>query len=1113
MRALSGFLLLCAVCCAQTTLGLITGRVIDQKTGQAIAGVNISCRHQETGETSDSTSDAKGFYSLLRLPAGVYWIRAGAPGSVPPYQPRETYELELYVAGRVQLDIPLRQLADTYSQSVYAGAYLPASDAIVHTYAADFATTYAQPLSVLLGSSGTLLSTLSYVIDPRQVRDLPLSGRDIYTMLVALPGVTADNATARGLGLSVNGQRSSSSNFLLDGVENNDHLLTGPLTVIAPEAVQEYRVSTNNYSAEYGRTSGFVANAVTRAGTNSFHGVFYGYLNDTALDANSYPHKSGINTSTGFREAGTLPRQPQTDLHAGFWAGGRFIKDRLFWSAAYERFRSRGSGDVLPFQVPVLTRFERCYPGSRSVALLEQFRPPVSAAIAAAPVVCGGSLSAEFDATRPLEFDRHLALSRLDRISPSGAQRLMARAAVSRFAQPDFVYSVYPGLSSTLDVDSASLAVAHLWVLNSKTHNEVRFGFRNSVQGWNRPHPETPVLSTTFDNGALDPFGISLPGNEASYDFHYGINSGELSEVLTLSRTRHVLSAGGGVVVNRSDSKLTFRRDGLYEFDSLQDFAADRPAYLQISARRAPFPALQAPNYSRDYANQQFYGFFQDNIQVSRTLGINLGLRYESFGAPKNTGVQDGYFQLGEGAGIDQRLARARLVFDASNQRSAYRPDRNNWAGRLGIFHDVSGRGRTVLRAAYGIFYDRPFENLTLSTRNNDISLVEIPQPPAYPSASLQVAPGRPARQLQVPGLLWVDEGLRTPYTQSWFAGVQHQFTRDLYSEVTGMGALGRKLIGTDVVNRRGVNASSREGALNPNITEDIFYRSNFASSNYSALTALTRYRARHGQFQIAYTWSHSIDNQSDPLQGNFDDLGHLGASNIPQGDNRAAFTRQFDSRLDRGNSDFDQRHNLFFYSIWETGSRAGHAWRTRLLEHWQLAQMAGFRSGFPFNVIAHPSLQTCPGSPGPVSSSELIRNRPSLVSGSSPFLAGRVAVPGGYQLLDAGAFCWPGAGVVGNLGRNALTGPGFWNVDISVARSFRPRWIGEASALQLRADFFNAFNHANLGNPEGLAEVGANSTFGQAFLGRQGVQPSFPSAAPLDQLSRQVQLQLKLVF
>ena len=398
---------------------------------------------------------------------------------------------------------------------------------------------------------------------------------------------------------------------------------------------------------------------------------------------------------------------------------------------------------------------------------------------------------------------------------------------------------------------------------------------------------------------------------------------------------------------------------------------------------------------------------------MSPSLGLNLGVRYESFGAPKNIGAQDGYFKLGDGATIDQRLIGARLVYDDTRQRSAYRPDRNNWAGRFGIFHDVSGRGRTVLRAAYGIFYDRPFENLTLSTRNNSISLVEIRPPATYPVVGLQVPPGGRATPKAIPSLLWVDEGLRTPYVQSWFAGVQHQFTRDLYFEATAQGALGRKLIGTDVVNRRGVNASGHEGALDTNMDQDIFYRSNFGSSSYSALTALTRYRARRGQFQVAYTWSHSIDNQSDPLQGNFDDLGRLGASNVPQGDNRAALTQQFNSRLDRASSDFDQRHNLLFYSIWEVGVPGERKWHKVLLEHWQLAQIAGFRSGFPFNVIATDALPACIGSSGPVSTTELIRNRPSLIPGKSPFLSARVPVPGGDQLLDTGAFCWPGSGVV----------------------------------------------------------------------------------------------------
>ncbi len=129
---------------------------------------------------------------------------------------------------------------------------------------------------------------MSAVIDSKEIEQLPLDGRDVYTMLVALPGVTADAGTSRGLGVSVNGQRPSSSNYLLDGLENNNYLVTGPLTAEAPEAVQEYRISTNNYSAEYGRTSGFVANAVSRGGSNQFHGIGYEYLKNAVLNANGF---------------------------------------------------------------------------------------------------------------------------------------------------------------------------------------------------------------------------------------------------------------------------------------------------------------------------------------------------------------------------------------------------------------------------------------------------------------------------------------------------------------------------------------------------------------------------------------------------------------------------------------------------------------------------------------------------------------------------------------------------------------------------------------------------------------------------------------------------------
>ena len=319
----------------QSTQGYISGRAFDQRTGWALDGVLIEYRHEETGGENRTSTDSLGFFNLPNLSAGTYWLRATKVG----LQAQELSVAELFVGGRLQVDFYLRDLSDLYSQRVYQESFLPNTSAIVHTYAADLNKIYPQALSVPRGEAGPTQASMSYVVDPHQIRELPLSGRDTYTMLVTLPGVTADNATARGLGLSVSGQRSTASNFLLDGLENNDSLLTGPATVLAPEAVQEYRVSTNNYSAEFGRTGGFVVNAITRAGSNIFHGTGYGYLSDTILNANNYQHKAGLNTSTGIRSDQPVERQKDTQINAGFWAGGRVVKDLAFWSAAFDRFR------------------------------------------------------------------------------------------------------------------------------------------------------------------------------------------------------------------------------------------------------------------------------------------------------------------------------------------------------------------------------------------------------------------------------------------------------------------------------------------------------------------------------------------------------------------------------------------------------------------------------------------------------------------------------------------------------------------------------------------------------------------------------------------------------
>src|SRR5262249_32018918 len=157
-------------------------------------------------------------------------------------------ELELRVASRIDLDFRLRPLSDVWEAGQYNSVFLPGTKTIVNFFGPDVDPSRSGSFEAQKGREGELESTASQVIASGQINNLPLAGRHVYTMLITLPGVTSDAATARGLGLSINGTRPSSSNFLLDGVENNNYLITGPLTTVAPEAIQEYRVSINNFS-------------------------------------------------------------------------------------------------------------------------------------------------------------------------------------------------------------------------------------------------------------------------------------------------------------------------------------------------------------------------------------------------------------------------------------------------------------------------------------------------------------------------------------------------------------------------------------------------------------------------------------------------------------------------------------------------------------------------------------------------------------------------------------------------------------------------------------------------------------------------------------------------
>lgn len=1079
---------------AQTTQGMIAGRVFDATDRRPIARAAVEYWRWEQGRLVDLGSrgaDEQGRYVFPLLPPGTYQLRV-CEGICPAlrselpqsgeYQPQEIYGLELPVAARVEVNFALRKLTDVWKAGIQNGLYEDSTTAIVQYYAADAAKLRSAYLQLTPYRVGALGATVSYVLNPGLVDNLPLTGRDIYSALVLEAGVTADNGTARGLGLSVNGQRPTASNYLLDGVRDNNMLITGPLTSLAPEMVQEYRISTSTWSAEYGGTAGFLANAVTRAGGGAWKGQAWFHLKNDALNGNTFQ-----NNAKG------VSRQPFQEAQYGLRGGGPVWKKTLFLSGALEIYRNWGlqaQSTVYVVSPLLINQLSVTNPGR---TLLTAFPTPAT--------IPGDGTVAPLQIRPPVSIEREVGLVRADYVAP--ASRVMLRAAVDHLDRPDFIWYPYKEFTSGLRQPVTSMALGYSQSFGPSLTQELHAGWSRNTVDWDRAHPEIPTLVVSFSETPKQPAPL-LPGSPAFYGLHYTNRSWEVNDALAWVHGRHIVKAGGGVLLRAMNSLMIPGQGGEVTFDSVGFFALGQPGAYTAAMSRLP-PLFQPAAGGRDYRQHEFSFFAEDTWRISRRLALNTGIRYERAGSPVNTGsVKDVEVELGSGTSFPQRLSGASLSAPPAGDRKLYQAS-GDLAPRGGFVIDPGGWA-TLIRGGYGIFFDRLFDNLT------DVGTNNILVPPALPCSNRcgataanprgYLAPvGTMLALLQetlfaptFPALTMLDPRLRSGYTQSYFLSLEKRLSGSLEVELNTLGALGRRLLTTDVVNRALSTPQGRYNAALP----DILWRSSQGASDYRALTAVARYHSRRGSMQVSYTWSHSIDNQSDPLLGDFFDLSFVNIGSASASRAQAAFTRQFDSAGDRASSDFDQRHNLVFYSWWDSPAVGGRGRFAALTRNWRLAEMAAFRTGFPYTVRS--------GATG-----ALLNQRADIVDAARiSAQPGAAAAPGSVALLNPAAFAPPPSGVPGNSGRNAWAGPGLWNVDVSLSRSIRLPALGESRHLIVRADFFNAFNHANLNNPG--ARLGS-PTFGQASYGRLDYNNGFPALVPLNETPRQIQLMLKLEF
>ena len=530
----------------------------------------------------------------------------------------------------------------------------------------------------------------------------------------------------------------------------------------------------------------------------------------------------------------------------------------------------------------------------------------------------------------------------------------------------------------------------HTW--SPRVSSELKLNYSDDNLWWDRAHPEIPTL--------LSADGVVLPGSPAFYAYRNHNRTPETIYSTVWTRNRHVVSAGLGMLFRFNSGYTTAGRDGEYIFSDVVAFAFDEPEIFRASIDRLVAAPTQ-PNFNRSYAYNQNYFFVEDSFRVTSRLTLNYGFRYERYGAPQNTGsVKDALLVLGAGSDFNGRLATGSLqIPGGGGNQQIFGADNKDFAPRFGFSYDAFGKGKTVVRGGFGIFYDRPFDNLWQNVRNNEILLPLYTVSMNGPTNYLQPIPqalslyANQSRASDFPGITLIDPNLHNGYTQTSFLGVQQNVAGGLTVEVNGTSALGRRLITTDTVNRQftTVNGDGRPNETFP----DVAWRSSQGVSEYYALSAIATWHLRTLQFQAAYTWSHAIDNQSDPLVGDFFNLDFTAINNASETALRSSFAQQFNSNGDRGNSDFDQRQNLFVLGVWQS------PWRRQIARGWQVAWMAAFRSGAPYTVQAPTTEQPLFGQ------GEVLNQRADLVNPSTTSRARKPGTCGGRcNAAQSGRLC-----------------------------------------------------------------------------------------------------------
>jgi len=1002
---------------AQTIYGSLSGTVYDA-SGAVIPNAGVVIRSLETGLTRQTTSDETGFWRMPSLPRGEYSLEVTAKGF------EKLVRAPLLVEPTVErkVDVTLTPGATTEVVTVQEAAPLIESTK----------------------------SQISRGVDAPVILQLP--GLNTLNGLALLAPGTAPNDQGRpGSGFVVNGARTRSNNFTIDGANNNDQSLMVPRQNLAPEVLGEFRIITNNFSAEFGRNAGSVVQQTTKSGTNELHGIVRWAWLGNGWDSLSTGEQRTFNAlkAAGRSDKDALrgARGVLVRNQAVFSAGGPIQKDKIFFFTSYDFDRRRSSASpvantISPEGYRLLDQYASQFaPGALDI--LKKYYPvandPTPRGSQSVRMPDGSVLTIPIQqynraaqGALPYARDFHRGLFKVD-------NKLTKRDHLSvRYAVDDDFDPGSPNAIAVNQLGSAgrnqNATINHIHVASPALYSEARAVYARRSFHYTENYPPQLTISGS---------GLPVIGNQNFPQFRTD-NLYEFANNWSWIRGRHSMRFGGSYMRYQLNSFFAPATRGVVTYPSFADYLFDRNAAFSQYAGTGLTPARTSEGAV----------FFGDDWRVSQSLTLNLGIRWEYTGAPF------GYF-------------------------SDAKPDLNNFAPRFGfalaprisegLLGKITGNGKLAIRGGYAISYDQVFQNILLNNSRNfprgvtvtldNISGRRLYDPknfPTPPTPDDYVKQGRDPKLLPV-RLFSPNKRIAQPYGQQFSLGVERQIFGNYALKVFYVGSRGLKLV-REVEQNIGFTAA----AVNANpsiyagilptlqavrnaagvITEykrdptrgSILVGDGYASSTYHSLQISAEKRFSKGfQYQLSYTWSAFINDSDDILGGQA---------------NRTLPSVPFNLRLDRGRSGYDQPHRFTGGYVYRfPGWRDGRGVVGRLVSGYSISGTMNIAQGSPYSILnGNNALGILPGQISTINLSQ----RASYDPEGPPMTGTNPTVPRPRFIANP-----TNSGIIGNLGANTERLGRIVNFDTALEKEIKT-WAERKQAILLRWELFNMLNHRN---------------------------------------------------